>query len=202
VLLPWLHTNYKRGAANLFSTDPPVNSLNPRPIHPPSDFFLLGFFFSAFLGVSRQAEFKTPYNIQHTNANVFAKSPCRKRFPEKSTKFLMSVFPRFFVFVAFLGVSRRWEFKSTTKNVLQKGRVEKFLQTFDQKSKTDLFSIFLSRFWRLSVRGVQKLDQNKYQKNKSDPSPFLASDPPAERGPTGAAGCLSCFWRSLGCELL
>jgi hypothetical protein len=47
-----------RGAAKFFSTDPPVHLLNLRPTHPPSDFCFWSFFFSTFLGVSRQGEFK------------------------------------------------------------------------------------------------------------------------------------------------
>jgi hypothetical protein len=51
----------------------------------------------------------------------------------------------------------------------KKHRVEKFLQKFDQKSKTDFFSVlFYHVFGRFSVRGVQKPDK-KYRKNKSDP---------------------------------
>jgi hypothetical protein len=42
------------------------------------------------------------------------------------------------------------------------------------------------------LRGVQKHDK-KYQKNKSDPSPLLASDPPTHYG-----GHRFLFWRLLG----
>jgi hypothetical protein len=58
---------------------------------------------------------------------------------------------------------------------LQKNRVE--------KSKTDFFSIlFYHVFGRFSVRGVQKHDKKISKINKSDPSPFLASDPPTHHG--------------------
>jgi hypothetical protein len=43
-----------RGRQNKIRRTPPVHLLNRRPTHPPSDFFFLGFFFSTFLGVSRQ----------------------------------------------------------------------------------------------------------------------------------------------------
>jgi hypothetical protein len=55
-----LGARHIRGAGKKKSTDPPVHLLNPRPTHPPPDFFSLAFLFSAFLGVSRQGEFKTP----------------------------------------------------------------------------------------------------------------------------------------------
>jgi hypothetical protein len=65
--------------------------------------------------------------------------------------------------------------KALQKTFCKKNHVEKFLQKIDQKSKTDFFSIlFYHVFGRFLVRGVQ----TKYLKNKSDPGPFLASDPP------------------------
>jgi hypothetical protein len=74
--------------------------------------------------------------------NIFAKRPRRQLFPKKTTKISMSVFPRFFYFIAFSGVSQRWKLKKTTTNVLQKNRVERFLQKIRPKIQTDLFSIF------------------------------------------------------------
>jgi hypothetical protein len=69
--------------------------------------------------------------VQKHHKHIFAKSPCRKNSQKNRQKLRsVSVYPRFFCFIAFSGVSRRWEFKSkgTTKNVLQKNRVEKNLQ--------------------------------------------------------------------------
>jgi hypothetical protein len=59
-----------------------------------------------------------------------------------------------------LGVFQRWEFKNTTKNRFAKKIMSKsFYKKFDQKSKTDFFSIFVYHvFGRFSVRGVQKHD--------------------------------------------
>jgi hypothetical protein len=57
----------------------------------------------------------------------------------------MSVFPRFFCFIAFSGVTQRWEFKNTQKTFLQKA--------FDQKSKTVFSRFFLSRFWAFLGEG-------------------------------------------------
>jgi hypothetical protein len=94
----------------------------------------------------------------------------------------MSVFPRLF-FIAFSGVFQRWEFKNTTKNVLQNNRVEIVLQKFDQKSKTDFFSNwFFSRFWAFLDEGGLKSRFKQNLKNKSDPSPFPYSDPPTHHG--------------------
>jgi hypothetical protein len=47
------------GPAKKKSTDPPVHLLNPRPTHPPT----IRLFFSTFLGVSRQGEFKNTIKI-------------------------------------------------------------------------------------------------------------------------------------------
>jgi hypothetical protein len=60
-----------------------------------------------------------------------------------------------------------------------------------KKSKTDFFSIsFLSRYWAFLGEGSSTTPPKQYQK-KSDPGPFLASDPP-----TYHAGVTDlCFWR-------
>jgi hypothetical protein len=77
----------------------------------------------------------------------------------------MSVFPRFFWFIAFSGVFQRWEVKKTTKNVLQKSRVEKCFKKIDQKSKTNCFSSFsLSRFWAFLGEGSSKTHDKNYRK--------------------------------------
>jgi hypothetical protein len=68
--------------------------------------------------------------------------------------------------------------KRFTKKIVSKS----FYKKIDQKSKTDFFLIFFNHvFGRFSMRGVQKHDK-KYQKNKSDPSPFSYSDPPTHHG--------------------
>jgi hypothetical protein len=73
----------------------------------------------------------------------------------------MSVFPRFCFVLSLFRV-----FLSDGSSCFAKKIASKiFYKTFDQKSQTDFFS---SRFWAIK----------KYQKNKSDLGPFLASDPP------------------------
>jgi hypothetical protein len=71
---------------------------------------------------------------------------------------------------AFSGVSQRWEIKNTTKNVLQKKRVEKFLQKNDpKKKKSHIFLYFSYHVYvhgRFSVRGVKNSKKNL--KKKSD----------------------------------
>jgi hypothetical protein len=68
------------------STDPPAHLLNPRPTHPPPDLFSLAFFFSTFLGVSRQAA----RGVQNTPQKCIGKKSVSKTFPKISTKISMS----------------------------------------------------------------------------------------------------------------
>jgi hypothetical protein len=77
----------------------------------------------------------------------------------------MSVFTRFFCVIAFSGVSQRWEFKSTTKKVLQKNRVEKFYKKSTRKSETDFLDFFNHVFGRFSARGSQKHDLKSRKKS-------------------------------------
>jgi hypothetical protein len=84
----------------------------------------------------------------------------------------MSVFLRlYFGFIAFSGVSQRWEFKNTTKNVLQKNRVEKFLQKKStKKSKTDfILGFVLSRFWAFLGEGSAKTQYKNIPKKTDQP---------------------------------
>jgi hypothetical protein len=134
--------------------------------------------------------------VQKHHENTFAKSPCRKLFPKVSTKISMSVFPRLFLFYRVFGCfSAMGGQKHSKKRFSQKIVSKSFNNNFDQTSKTDFFSIFFvcHVFGRFSVRGVQKQDK-KYPKNKSDPSPFLASDPPTHHG----GPRLFLFWWPLG----
>jgi hypothetical protein len=76
---------------------------------------------------------------------------------KKRQQFQCQFFLDFFGFIAVSGVSQRWEFKNTTKNVLQKIVSKSFYKKIDKKSKTDFFSNFFYHvFGRFSARGVQK----------------------------------------------
>jgi hypothetical protein len=69
--------------------------------------------------------------------------------------------------------------RTLQKTVYKKKIVSKsFYKKFDQKSKTDFLSKFFhSRFWTFLGEGSSK----KILK-KSDPGPFLASEPPTHHG--------------------
>jgi hypothetical protein len=94
-----------------------------------------------------------------------------KTFCKQIDKIFLLVF---FCFIAFLGVSQRWEFKSTTKS---------FLQKFVPKNPKLFFSRFFSHvFGRFSAGegGVPK--HHKKPPIFFDPGSFLASDPRTHHG--------------------
>jgi hypothetical protein len=110
------------------------------------------------LGVSRQGEFKNTIKTFLQKVHVEKKSKI-------STKNSMSVFPRLFCYRVFgcvsaMGVRKHYKKRSTKKIV------SKFVyKQFDQKSKTDFFSIlFYHVFGRFSMRGVQKHDKTNIEK--------------------------------------
>jgi hypothetical protein len=125
-----------RGAAKKNRRTPPVHLLNLRPTHPPSDFFFLTCFFSTFLGVSRQGEFKNTIKIfwQKVRVENFSQN-FDKNFDVSfsSTSFVLS---HFRVFLSD-GSSKALQ-KPFCKKIVSKS----FYKKFDQKSKTDFFSIF------------------------------------------------------------
>jgi hypothetical protein len=101
------------------------------------------------------------------------------------------------------------------KNILQKNRVEKLLKKIRPKIQNRFFlDFFITFFGRFS--GSSKTRQ-KTSKHKSDPGPFLASDPPTRpRGspffffggplspggllaPGPAAVCACGLWPFFGC---
>jgi hypothetical protein len=96
--------------------------------------------------------------------------------------FRCQFFLDFFCFIAFSGVSQRWEFKNTTKNVLQKNRRKVFTKNLTKNPKPTFSRNFLSRFWAFLDKGSSKTRLKKYRKNKSDPSPFSYFDPPTHHG--------------------
>jgi hypothetical protein len=142
-----------RGAAKKKSTDPPVHLLNFRPTHPPSDFFFLDFFFSTFLGVSRQGEFKNTIKIFSQKVRV-------ENFSQNFDKnFDVSFSSTFFVLSRFRVFFSDGSSKTPQKTFYKKVVSKSFYQKFDQKPKTDFFSIFFYHvFGRFSVKEVQKHD--------------------------------------------
>jgi hypothetical protein len=88
-----------RGAGKKNPTDPPVHLLNLGATHPPPDFFLLTFSFSAFSGVSRQGEFK------NTTKKFFTKA--KKKFKNFDKILDVSFSSTFFCFIVFSGIFQR-----------------------------------------------------------------------------------------------
>jgi hypothetical protein len=132
-----------RGAAN-FLYGPPRTFAKSQTHPPTSRLFPIFGCFSA-------------RGVQKDHQIIFAKSSCRKLFPKKSPKILMSSFPCFFK-IAVLGVSQRWKLKKKHKKNCPKNRVEFVLpknrvETF---SKTDFSILFIRFLGVFSVRGVQK----------------------------------------------
>jgi hypothetical protein len=63
----------------------------------------------------------------------------------------------FFGFIAFSGVSQRWESKALQKTFCQAIASKSFYKRTEKKSEADIFSVLLDRvFGRSSVRGFQK----------------------------------------------
>jgi hypothetical protein len=132
--------------------------LNPRPAHPPADSPPppWAFFWGTFLDFYGRFSVR---GVQKHHKNVLTKSPCRKIPPKKSISFGCQFFLDFFCFVAFSGVSKRWELKNTTKTFYKNKSCRKvFTKNKSAKSPKPIFSRFFCYhvFGRFSVRGVQK----------------------------------------------
>jgi hypothetical protein len=140
------------GPAKCFSTDPPVHLLNPRPTHPPPDFFSLTFFLYVFGRFSVR-------EVQKHHKNMFTKSPCRKLFPIKSTEILMSVFPRIFFLSRFRVFLSDGSSKTLKKTFCKKIVSKSFYKKFDKRSKTDFFSQFVYHVFRRFKNTIQKISK-------------------------------------------
>jgi hypothetical protein len=139
------------------------------------------FFKMAFLTVLRQGA----RGFQKHHKTIFAKSPCQKLFPKKSTTISMSVFPRHFFNPSFGCFS--------AMGVFQKNRVEKFLQKNRPKIQNRCFSrFFLITFLGVSRRGEFKNTREKahrrcHRKTNSTPVlfwPLTHPPPPRTTGVT------------------
>jgi hypothetical protein len=101
------------------------------PQNPPPGYLFPWICFGAFLGVSRFSARgvqspKTPQKYFYKHVENF--------FQKNQQKFCCQVFLAFFCFIAFSGVSLRWEFKNTHKKTFYKKHcVEKFLQKIRPK---------------------------------------------------------------------
>jgi hypothetical protein len=71
---------------------------------------------------------------------------------KKSARISMSVFPGLSCFIVFSGVSQRWEFRNTTKNVLQNKSCRKVFTKKSTKNSKPLFS----RFFFITFLGVSR----------------------------------------------
>jgi hypothetical protein len=142
------------------------------------------------LGVSRQGEFKntTKIFLQKLHVENFSQN-FDKNFDVSFSSTIL--FYRVFGCFSAMGVQKHYK-KRFTKKIVSKSYYKKF----DQNPKP-IFSRFVSHvFGRFSVRGVQKHDK-KYQKNKSGPGLFLASDSPTHHG----GPRFFWFWRPLVCAI-
>jgi hypothetical protein len=135
----------RRGAAKK-KIDGPPRAFAKSQTHPPSDFFFLTFFVSTFLGVSRKGEFKNTIQIfwQKVRVEHFFQN-FDKIFDVSfsSTTFVLS---HFRVFPA-MGVQKHYK-KMFCKKIVSKSVYKKF----DQKSKTDFFSIFFV----ITIKNIKK----------------------------------------------
>jgi hypothetical protein len=143
----WVSQGPKRGAGKKNRRPPRTFPKSPRPTPPPSDFFPpCLFFFSTFLGVSRQGAFKNTIKIFLQKVHV-------ENFSQNFDKnFDVSFSSTFFCFIAFSGVSQRWEFKNTKKNVLQKKSCRKIFTKKSTKNPKPTFS----RFSLITFLGVSR----------------------------------------------
>jgi hypothetical protein len=115
-----------------------------------------------------------------TPCTCFYKKSMSKAFPKKPTGTPMSVFPRFFfVFSCFRVFLSDGSSKALQQTFCKKNRA---LQKNRQKIQNHFFSIFLSHFWAFLGEGSSKIPLKKISGKKSDPGPFLASDPPTHHG--------------------
>jgi hypothetical protein len=93
-----------------------------------------------------------------------------------------------------MGVQKHYK-KRFAKKIMSKV----FYKKFDQKSKTDFFSKFVSsRFWAFLDEGSSKTRLKKYRKNNPPPSPFSYSDPPTHHGGPRLFSFLPAPWGDMG----
>jgi hypothetical protein len=141
---------WPEGPAKTKSTDPPVHLLNLRPTNHHPTFFFLDFFFSKFLGVSRQGEFKNTITIFLQKVHV------ENKIQNFDNNFDVSFSSTFFVLSRFRVFFSDGSSKTLQKTFYKKIVSKSFYKKNDQKSKTDFFSIFLITFLGVSRGGEFK----------------------------------------------
>jgi hypothetical protein len=133
---------------------------NPKPIHPPPDFFFLDFFLVRFWAFLGEGSSKTPQTtkmfLQKVNVENFSQNNRNFFDVSFSSTFL---FYRVFGCFSTIGVQKHYK-KRFTKKIVSKS----FYKKFDQNSQTDFFSIVLSRFWAFLGEGSSKTTTKKIPK--------------------------------------
>jgi hypothetical protein len=147
-------TTARRGAAKKTDAPPPPlpRTFAKSQTHSPTcRLFFLGFFLVRFWAFLGKGSSKTPLHI-FLYKNTMSKTFSKQIDQNVGVNFSSTLF----CFIAFSGVSQRWEFKSTTKNVLPKNCVEKFLQKIDKNPKPFCFRQKISRSWAFLGGGSSK----------------------------------------------
>jgi hypothetical protein len=129
-----------RGEGPPKKTDGPPCTFDKSQTHPPT---IRLFFLVRFWGFIGKGSSKTPHKY-------FCKKSMSTAAPKTNRQKFDVNFSLTFCFIAFSGVSQRWEFKNTTKNVLQKKSCRK---VFTKNSKKNPKPIF-SRFCFITFLGV------------------------------------------------
>jgi hypothetical protein len=110
------------------------------------------------------------YVFRRFSARGVQKHHVENFFQNNRQKFRCQVFLDFLCLIAFSGVSQRWEFKNTKKNIVSKS----FYKKIDQKSKTNFFSIFFITFLDVSRYGESKSPSPQVPPPLPSSSQFLA----------------------------
>jgi hypothetical protein len=99
-----------------------------------------------------------------------------KTFSEKIDKFVLfssTFFLDYFCFIAFSGVSQRWEFKNTTKAACTKTASKCFYKKIEEKIQNRFFSrFFYSRFWAFLGEGRSKTRRKESGGDLPSPQPW------------------------------
>jgi hypothetical protein len=150
-----------------------VHLLNPRPTHPPAAPPLF-FWYVCGRFLAR--------GVQKHHTNIFTKKSMSKTFPKKVDKNFDVSFTTFFVLSRFRVFLSDGSSKTLQKTFYKKIVSKSFYKKSTKNPKSILSRFFYLVFGRFSVRGVQKHYLKNISPKKSDPGPFLASDPPTHHG--------------------